>query len=188
MNILFLLMVAGGMIAMLILHPEGALGAALRGAENAVTLSVKMLAVYALWLGVLGVMKKNGVSAFFARLFRPVTRRLFKGEKEETHSLIAENLAANFLGIGSAATPLGIRAVSLMQGDDPEATDSAVLFIVINACGVQLLPATIIALREQAGSASPADILLPTVLSTLVTAAIGVTLCFLKRKGGRKKG
>ena len=186
MNILFLLMVTGGFVAMLFVDPGGTIGAALEGAESAVTLSVKMLAVYALWLGVLGVMKRNGVSAFFARLFRPVTRRLFKGENDETHSLISENLAANFLGIGSAATPLGIRAVALMQGERVEATDNAVLFIVINACGVQLLPATIIALREQAGSASPADILLPTLLSTFVSATIGVILCFLKRKKGGK--
>ena len=88
------------------------------------------------------------------------------------------------LGIGSAATPLGIEAVRLMQGDNPDATDHTALFIVINACGVQLLPATVIALRQQAGSASPADIFLPTVISTLLTAAIGVTLCVLTR--GRK--
>lgn len=178
-------MVVAGLATMLFTNPGGALAAALRGAEGAVSLSVKMLAVYALWLGVLGVMKRNGATALVTRLFRPITRRLFRGEKEETQSLISQNLAANFLGIGSAATPLGIEAIKRMQGDGRDATDNAVLFLVINACGVQLLPATIIALRGQAGSASPADILLPTVLSTFLTAAIGITLCFLKRKSGR---
>ena len=170
---------------MLFVDPEGAIGAALTGAESAVSLSVKMMAIYALWLGVLGVMKRNGVSAFVSRLFRPLTRRLFKGESREAQDLISQNLAANFLGIGSAATPLGIQAVGVMQGDDPVATDGTVLFLVLNACGVQLLPATIIALRGQAGSASPADVLLPTMIATLVTALIGVTLCFLTR--GRKR-
>ena len=74
-----------------------------------------------------------------------------------------------------------------IQGEQTDATDNTVLFIVINACGVQLLPATVIALRAQAGSAAPADVLTPTVISTLVTAAIGVTLCFLKRSA-RGKG
>ena len=181
-------MVGAGLIAMLFLDPGGGISAALAGAQNAVELSVKMLAVYALWLGGLGVMRRNGVSDFVTKLFRPLTRRLFKGESEETHSLISQNLAANFLGIGSAATPLGIEAIAKMQGERTEATENAVLFLVINSCGVQLLPATIIALREQAGSASPADILLPTVLSTLLTAAIGVTLCFLKRgRAGRQR-
>ena len=181
MNALFFLLFFASIVWMLFTCPREAVAAALAGAENAVTLSIKMLAVYALWLGILGVMKRNGVAEFLSRMFRPLTRRLFKGEKEETHSLISQNLAANFLGIGSAATPLGIEAVKLMQGERTDATDSTVLFIVINACGVQLLPATIIALRAQAGSASPSDVLLPTVISTLVTAAIGVTLCFLKR-------
>ena len=181
MNVLFFLLFFISAVWMLFTNPTGAVSAALGGAENAVTLSIKMLAVYALWMGVLGVMRKNGVSAFVSKLFRPLTRRLFKGESEEARSLISQNLAANFLGIGSAATPLGIEAVKLMQGERTDATDSTVLFIVINACGVQLLPATIIALRAQAGSASPSDVLLPTVISTLVTAAIGVTLCFLKR-------
>ena len=181
MNVLFFLLFFISAVWMLFTNPTGAVSAALGGAENAVGLSIKMLAVYALWMGVLGVMRKNGVSAFVSKLFRPLLRRLFKGESEEARSLISQNLAANFLGIGSAATPLGIEAVKLMQGERTDATDSTVLFIVINACGVQLLPATIIALRAQAGSASPSDILLPTVISTLVTAAIGVTLCFLKR-------
>ena len=187
MNLLFFVMIAAGMIRMLFFDPSGALGAALAGAENAVSVSIRMLAVYALWLGVLGVMKKNGVTSFVTRLFRPLTRRLFRGEKEQTHALISQNLAANFLGIGSAATPLGIEAIREMQGEKAEATDNAVLFLVINACGVQLLPATIIALREQAGSASASDILLPTVISTAVTATIGVLLCFLKRKSGSKR-
>ena len=181
-------MVGAGMIAMLFSDPGGAVSAALAGAENAVALSLKMLAVYALWLGVLGVMKKNGVSDFVTKLFRPLTRRLFKGEDEGTHALISQNLAANFLGIGSAATPLGIEAIARMQGEKGDATDSAVLFLVINSCGVQLLPATIIALRAQAGSASPSNILLPTVLSTALTAAIGVILCYLKRKKVGRRG
>ena len=181
MNLLFLLMVTVSLLFLLFRDPAAGVSAAIAGAGSAVELSIKMLAVYALWLGVLGVMKANGVTAFVTRLFRPITKRLFKGEKEETHSLIAQNFAANFLGIGSAATPLGIQAVSSMQGEREEATENTVLFLVINACGVQFLPATIIALREQSGSLSPADILLPTVLSTILTAAIGITLCLLKR-------
>ena len=171
---------------MLFTDPAGAIGAALSGAENAVTLSIKMLAVYALWLGVLGVMKRNGVADLMTRLFRPLTHRLFPGESDKARALISQNLAANFLGIGSAATPLGIEAVAEMQGTDPVAKDGTVLFLVLNACGVQFLPATIIALREQAGSANAADVLLPTVISTFVTALIGVSLCYLTRGIKRK--
>ena len=188
MNALFVIMVTVSLSVMLVVDPAGAVRAALGGAENAVELSIKMLGVYALWLGVLGVMKRNGVSSLVSRLFRPLTKRLFKGESEEAHTLISQNLAANFLGIGSAATPLGIKAVAVMQGEDAVARDNTVLFLVLNACGVQLLPATIIALREQSGSVSPSDILLPTVIATLVTAAIGVTLCFLTRGRKRKAG
>ena len=182
MSVLFFIMTFASIGFMLFAKPEAAIAAALSGAENAVTLTIKMLAVYALWLGVLGVMQKNGVTKFFSRLFRPLTKKLFKGEKEETLDLISQNLAANFLGVGGAATPLGIRATALMQGEETTATENVVLFIVLNACGVQLIPGTIIALRASAGSANPSDIFLPTVLCTLVTASIGVTLCFLFRK------
>ena len=189
MNIVFFLLFFASLVYMLAVNPEGATSAALAGAENAVTLSLKMLAVYALWLGVLGVMRRNGVATVISKLFRPITKRLFKGEKDEVHDLISQNLAANFLGIGSAATPLGIEAVRLMQGESEIATGNTALFIVINACGVQLLPATIIALRAQAGSESPADVFLPTVIATALTAVIGVTLCFLFRGfQGRSKG
>ena len=186
MNIVFFVLFFASLGYMLVIDPSGATAAALAGAENAVTLSLKMLAVYVLWLGVLGVMRRNGVAEGISRLFRPVVRRAFRGEKAETQDLISQNLAANFLGIGSVATPLGIEAVRAMQGEETDATHHTALFIVINACGVQLLPATIIALRQQAGSATPADIFLPTVISTLLTAAIGVTLCYLTR--GRRKG
>ena len=182
MNVLFLLLTAGSLFYMLFTSPEQALSAALGGATEAVTLSLKMLAVYALWLGVLGVMQKNGMTKVSEKLFRPLTKRLFKGEDEETRSLISQNLAANFLGIGGAATPLGIAATARMQGDDESARDHTVLFIVLNACGVQFIPATIIALRASAGSASPSDILFPTVIATLVTAIIGVSLVLLTRK------
>ena len=186
MNAVFFLLFFASIVDILFVDPSGAVSAALAGAENAVTVSIKMLSVYVLWLGVLGVMKQNGVADLLSRVFRPLTKRLFKGEEDKTHSLISQNLAANFLGIGSAATPLGIEAVKQMQGGRGDATDNVVLFIVINACGVQFLPATIIALRAQAGSASPADILLPTLLSTFLTAFIGVTLCFIKRGRGKK--
>jgi len=182
MNVLFFFLTTASLVYMLFTAPEQALSVALGGAKEAVELSVKMLAVYALWLGVLGVMKQNGVTKLAERLFRPVTKRLFKGESDETRTLISENLAANFLGIGAAATPLGIKATALMQGEDEAARDHTVLFLVINACGVQLLPATIVALRASAGSLSSSDVILPTVLSTLITAAIGISLTLLTRR------
>ena len=182
MNVLFFLLMTASLVYSLFTAPDQALSVALGGAKEAVELSVKMLAVYALWLGVLGVMKRNGVTRAAERLFRPVTKRLFKGESDETRALISENLAANFLGIGAAATPLGIKATTLMQGDEETARDHTVLFIVINACGVQLLPATIVALRAGAGSAAPSDVIFPTMLATALTASIGVTLTLLTRR------
>ena len=100
MNIVFFLLFFASLAYMLFTDPAGATAAALSGAENAVTLSIKMLAVYALWLGVLGVMRRNGVADVISRLFRPIIKRAFKGEKKETQDLISQNLAANFLGIG----------------------------------------------------------------------------------------
>lgn len=182
MNVLFFLLMTASLVYLLLFSPDMAISAAIGGATGAVTLSLKMLAVYALWLGVLGVMKKNGVTKAAEKLFRPITKRLFKGEDKETQSLISQNLAANFLGIGGAATPLGIEATTRLQGEDETAKDHTRLLIVINACGVQLLPSTIIALRATSGSRSPSDILFPTLLATAITAFVGVSLTLLTKK------
>ena len=140
-------------------------GAALEGATAAVELCVSMAGIMCLWTGVMEVMEQCGLSAALARLFRPLLRRLLPkaSRDEETLAAISANLSANLLGLGNAATPLGIRAARRMaQGCGGTASHELCLLVVLNSASIQLLPTTVAGVRSALGSADPFDIL-PTV-------------------------
>ena len=101
--------------------------------------------------------------------------------------MIALNMSANMLGLGNAATPMGIKAMQALDDGSGIATDAMIMLIVINATSIQLLPSTVIGLRASAGSLSPADIILPTLLSTICTVTLGITLVKLFQKFRRRK-
>ena len=137
--------------------------AALEGAASAVELSLSMAGVLCLWSGVMEVMNACGLSEGLARAFRPVLRRLLpKASRDsETLAAVSANVSANLLGLGNAATPLGIRAARL------------------NTASIQLLPATIGSVRSAAGSESPFDILPAVWLSSALSVAAGLTAAAL---------
>lgn len=156
--------------------PESVLSVYLSGTSAALEFTLKMAVIYALWLGINALMEKSGINKIIAKLFRPVTRRLFPNEKPETHEYISLNFSANLLGMGGVATPLGIKAIESMNTGSDTASQSMRLFTVINCTSLQLIPATVIAMRATAGSANAADIVLPTLLATSVATIVGVVL------------
>lgn len=176
MNVLFMLISFSSLIIMLISAPQLALPAMLNGGKSAIELSIKMLAIYTVWLSLLKTLERGGLNNVLSGLFRPLTKRLFKKEDEETQKIISMNFAANFLGMGGAATPLGIRAMERMQDGSDTATNNMIMFMVINATSIQLLPTTIIALRQEAGSVAAGNIILPTFIATLITTTFGIIL------------
>ncbi len=161
-------------------EPDGFLSAMLSGAEKAATLSLSLLAAYCVWLGFFCVLERCGAQRALSRAFYPVARRLFRTEDREAVFLASGNLSANLLGLPGAPTPLGVRATRrfLAAGN----RYGADMLFVLNATSLQLLPATAIALRLAAGSASPSDIFLPTLLSTLLSSLLGGLLVFATRK------
>lgn len=189
MNTLFFIMTVASLILMTVVSPDSAFSIMINGASGAISLALKLCAIYAIWLSVLDIMQKIGLNRALDRLFSPVTKRLFKGEDEKTRQYITLNFSANLLGMGSAATPLGIKAVEGMQDGSDKATDNMILFMVINATSIQLLPATIIGLRSQYGSTSASDIILPSLIATLVSTVCGVLLAkvFALPSKGKKK-
>lgn len=154
---------------------------ALDGAKNAIQLCIGLAGVLALWMGLLRIAQEAGLTDALARRLHPVMRRLFP-EIPEGHPAMASmtlNMAANMLGLGNAATPIGLRAMKELQELNPRkdtASDAMVLFLVINASSVQLIPATNIALRAAAGAEQPASIVGPTLLATLVSTVVGVAV------------
>lgn len=188
MNGVFFVMMFSSLAMTIFVSPSQAFPAMIDGASGAIALSLKLCAIYAIWLSVLDIMNKVGMSKALGKACSPLTRKLFKGEDGETLDLITLNFTANFLGMGGAATPLGIKAMERMQDGTPRATDNMILFLVINATSIQLIPATVVGLRAAAGSASPGDIILPSLLATSVATVVGVAIVkALSAKKTRKK-
>lgn len=176
MNKIWFLMVVGSLGMLLWLSPENALESMLGASAEALTLAVELCAVYAVWLGILELVEASGLSQKLAKLLRPLIRWMFKTKDDEAEKMIAMNMSANMLGLGNAATPMGIEAMKRLDDGSGVATHSVIMLIVLNATSIQLLPTTIIGLRATAGSTSPADIILPTLISTACTFVLGITL------------
>lgn len=171
---------------------EAAQRALLAGGREAAQLLLSLCGAYAFFGGLLGVLRESGAADALAAALRRPLSRLFRFELGEERALsdVSLNLSANMLGMGGAATPAGLSAMRTMAqagAGDGRASDAMILFLVVNTSSVQLLPTTMIALRAQAGSASPADIVLPTLLATAVSTACGITVCYLCAARGRKR-
>ena len=169
---------------------EAVSDAALEGANSAVTLCLSMAGVMCLWSGVMEVMRQSGLSDGLARLFRPLLRRLLPraSRDSETMAALSGNLSANLLGLGNAATPLGIRAACRMARDcDGTASDELCLLVVLNTASIQLVPATVAGVRSAAGAASPFDILPAVWLTSLLSVAAGLAAARLLSRVGRRR-
>jgi spore maturation protein A len=176
---LLLLMTAG---------PELALSGMITAGNEALSLSLSLLGIYAVWLGILSIVEHTGLSDGISRLLRPLIRLLFgKDISPETEKYISVNMAANLIGMGGAATAMGIRAVNSMDTGGETATDAMIMLFVLNASGLQLIPATLIGLRTAAGSASPSDIMPPVIIATLASAALSVLLVKACRALSRRR-
>ena len=150
---------------------------AMEGAGAAVELAVGMTGAICLWSGVMELMGRCGLAGHLAGLFRPLMRRLLPRASRdgETLSAVSANLSANLLGLGNAATPLGIRAARRMaQGCDGVADDELCRLVVLNTASIQLLPTTVAGLRAACGSAAPFDILPAVWLSSVLSVTAGL--------------
>ena len=157
----------------------GAVGnAAMEGAAAAVDLCLSMAGIMCLWSGVMSIMKASGLMDGLSRLFRPVLSRLLPRacRDPETLAALSGNVSANLLGLGNAATPLGIRAAQRMTaGTNGRASDDLCTLVVLNTASIQLLPTTVAGVRAALGSGSAFDILPAVWLASLLSVAAGLT-------------
>ena len=174
MNAIFALLFILAAALLLFTEPDAFLPALLAGGQKAATLSCSLLAVYCIWLGFFEVLSRSGLQDKLARAFYPLSRRLFRSDDREALTLASGNLAANFLGLPGAPTPLGVKATEkFCAARNRYAGD---MLFVLNATSLQLLPTTVIALRLAAGSKAAADIFLPTLIATLFSTVLGALL------------
>lgn len=182
MNIIFFIMLTASILFLIFTSPSLVLPTMIEGASSAIKLCVSLLAIYCVWLSFLKVIELAGLNKYITKLFKPITKKLFKGEEEKTQEYLCLNFSYNLLGMGGASTPMGIKAIESMYKGETRATDNMILFVVINCTSIQLLPTTIIGLRAMSGSLNPADIILPSLIATLFSTLVGIILCKLLAK------
>jgi spore maturation protein A len=148
-------------------------------AKVAVELAIGLIGIMALWLGLMKIAEEAGLITHLARALKKVTTRLFPDVPPDHPAMGAMimNISANMLGLGNAATPFGLKAMEELNKLNKKAgtaTDAMCTFLVINTSNVQLIPATVIAVRAVAGSANPTEILGPVIVATTINTVIGI--------------
>lgn len=147
--------------------------------KSAVDLSITFLGTMCLWTGVMNIAKKTTLITKLANGLGPIMKILFPDIKkeEEAYGEISMNMVANILGLGNAATPLGLKAMKTMQKKNLKKdtlSNSMAMFIIINTASIQIIPTTVIAIRTSLGSSNPTAIILPVWIATIGAAVVGV--------------
>ncbi|MEN3013347.1 MAG: nucleoside recognition domain-containing protein [Endomicrobiia bacterium] len=156
-------------------------------AKLATEVSLYLLGIVAVWLGITKILEDSGLIKHISKFFTPFISKLFKKIPKEHPSItsITLNLLANFFGLGNAATPLGIKAMNDLQTLNEEKdtiTFEMMLFIVINTASIQLIPFSVVGILSEYGSNSPTAVVLPTILSTFISAIFAVLILFIFKK------
>ncbi len=160
---------------------------AFEGAKSAVFTLLSFAGVMCFWTGIMKIAEKAGLSQKVERLLKPVISFLFPKAGSEAKKYISMNMSANLLGMGNAATPMGIKAMEYLdkENDRPlHASDNMCMLVVLNTTSLQLIPTTIIALRTAANSSEPFSIILPIWISSLTAV---ITAVFLAKLSFRRK-
>ena len=158
----------------------GALAASVvQGAQAGITLAISMAGALCLWSGAGALMEAAGITALLSRFLAPVLGRLFPGIKSDPRlaNSLSANVCANLLGLGNAATPMGIDAARRMKRGNT-ATDELCRLVVLNTASIQLIPANVAAVRASLGCQQPFDILPCVWITSLLSASLGLAMAW----------
>lgn len=149
--------------------------------DTAIQLSISLLGTICLWNGIMQIVQDSSLIKKITKLLQPIFRFLFPDIKEgsKENKEISLNIIANILGLGNAATPLGLKAMKTMQeknSNKDTLTNSMAMFIILNTASLQLIPTTVIAIRNSLGSQNPTSIIVPVWISTICAGIAGITL------------
>ena len=189
MNYIFVVFIAISIIAAIFTGQGDQLAAAIPlGAQNGVTLAISIAGSLCLWSGVGKLMEETGITGKLSRFLMPVISRIFPTAKRNEHfaTSLSANICANFLGLGNAATPMGIQAAKALSEGRDCASGELCRLIVLNTASIQLIPATVAAIRANLGARSPFDILPAVWITSLASAGMGLCAAFLLEKVWRK--
>lgn len=187
MSKIWLFMMVASLFAIVLTEPAQAIMLMMGASANGIKMCVEFLGIYAIWLGILQVLDDTKLSHKLSHLLRRPIRWIFGKTDEETEKNLCLNVSSNILGLGSAATPFGLKAMQGLDKGGEYATKSMIMLVVINSTGIQVLPTTVIGLRALAGSASPSCIIWPTILATFIPTFLGIFLVKVFYKNSKIK-
>jgi len=167
--------------------PSTIVATMMEAAKSGVTMSIEFIGIYAVWMGIMQVMDDCKLSNKLSNALSKPVQYIFGRTDKETEKNICMNIASNIIGIGSAATPYGVKAMKGLDKGNIRASRAMIMLVVINSTGIQLLPTTVIGMRAIAGSVSPSCILWPTIVATFVPTILGiilVALLYRKKQNG----
>lgn len=176
MSKIWIVMIISSLVMLCVVAPSKVVGTMMEASKMGVTMCIEFIGIYAVWMGIMQVMDDCKLSHKLSNILSKPIRHIFGRTDEETEKNICLNIASNIIGIGSAATPYGIKAMRGLDKGDKKATRAMIMLVVINSTGIQLLPTTVIGMRAMAGSVSPSCILWPTIVSTFVPTILGILL------------
>lgn len=164
--------------------PSKVLSSLITASNSAVKLSFELCAIYAIWLGLFSILEKSGLAEKLSKFLSPIINKIFgkSNLSEESKRYVSMNISANLLGMGGAATPLGIKAIESMQKDNPNKTIVSfpmIMLIAISCSSIQLLPTSIIGMLASAGSKNPSGIILPSIICSIISTALAIFLVYL---------
>lgn len=147
--------------------------------QSAVNLSITFLGTMCLWSGIMKIAQKTTLMNKLTNLLSPIMKILFPEIKSnnQAYKEISMNIVANILGLGNAATPLGLKAMKIMQSENSKKdtlSNSMAIFIILNTASIQIIPTTVIAIRSSLGSTNPTSIILPVWIATICAAIAGI--------------
>ncbi len=148
----------------------------LQGAEDGVNMAIALCASLGLFGGLMQILQGCGAEGAMKKILKRPIRRLLGEVPDEAVGYVTINLSANMLGLGNAATPAGIKAAKALA-DGSRASNALCLFLVINTSSVQLLPATVIAMRASHGAQNPGAVIVPGLLATALSTLVGILFC-----------
>ena len=184
MNKIWIFLFVITIISLCLFDPSKVLSSMISASNNAVSLSLSLCAIYAVWMGIFTILEKSGLSEKLSKLLAPIINKLFgkNNLSKESREFVCMNISANLLGMSGAATPLGIKAIESMQKDNPNkyiVTFSMIMLIAISCSSVQLLPTSIIGMLTNAGSINPTKIIFPAIISSIISTSIAIFLVYL---------
>ncbi len=175
MNAIFSFIMIVSLFVITIFCPDKLLSAFSTSANKTISLSINLLAIYIIWCGFSELLQKSGLNKKIAKLLRPITRFLFGKTSEETSDLISLNLSCNLLGLGGIATPVAIDAMKNLENE--KNNDAKTMLFVISATSIQILPTSVMQLLAENGCLNSYYVIVPTLISTIISTVLGVTLC-----------